>query len=192
MTETIDNSNLHNLNISDKYKYDRLTKWSVDLIKKDLQQNSFPYAVMMENFAGDFNISSVIRSANAFNARSVYYLGRKHYDRRGTVGTHNYTDVIHLSTRDQLLELKKDYELVAVENTVPSAVALGDAKYSRSPLFILGEEGIGITPETLELCEKFVYINMYGSVRSLNAAVAGSIIMNNFVEHHAHKFSNKN
>ncbi len=192
MNEIIDNSHLHNLNISDKYKHDRLTKWTVDLIKKDLQKTSFPYAVMMENFAGDFNISSCLRACNAFNARAMYYLGRKHYDRRGAVGTHNYTNMIHLSTRDQLLELKKDYELVGVENTVSSAIKLNKIQYDRPPLFILGEEGVGITQETLDICDKFVYIPMYGSVRSLNAAVAGSIIMNNFVEYHAHKFSNKN
>jgi len=170
-----------NRNILDKYKNDRFTSWTTELIKKDLQSKSFPYAVCMENFAGDFNIGTVIRSANAFNARAVYYLGRKHYDRRGTVGTHNYTDVIHLSTRDQLLKLKEDYELVAIENTVPSAITLDNAKYDKPVLFILGEEGIGITPETLEICDKFVYIEQYGSVRSLNAAVAGSIIMNDFV-----------
>ena len=190
------NDSIQNWNVTDKYKLDRLTSWTKDLIKKDLQSTSFPYAVMMENWLGDFNLSSLIRSANAFNARSVYYLGRKHYDRRGTVGTHNYTDVIHLSTRDQLLKLKEDYELVAIENTVPSAVALGDAEYSRPPLFILGEEGVGITPETLELCEKFVYISQHGSVRSLNAAVAGSIVMNHFTNDYypknEHKFVKNN
>ena len=190
------NSDILGWNVSDKYKFDRLTSWTKDLIKKDLQSKSFPYAVMMENWLGDFNLSSLIRSANAFNARSVYYLGRKHYDRRGTVGTHNYTDVVHLSTRDQLLKLKEEYELVAIENTVPSAVALGNAEYSRPPLFILGEEGVGITQETLELCEKFVYINQHGSVRSLNAAVAGSIVMNEFVNNYypknEHKFVKNN
>lgn len=174
-------SGIQNWNVSDQYKKDKLTQWTKELIKKDLQQKAFPYAVLMENFMGDFNIGTVIRSANAFNARAVYYLGRKHYDRRGTVGTHNYTDVIHLNDRQQLIELRKEYELVAVENTVPSAVTLDNTKYCRPPLFILGEEGIGVTPETLELCEKFVYIPQHGSVRSLNAAVAGSIIMNDFV-----------
>jgi len=172
---------IENWNVIDKYKNDRLTKWNKELIKKDLKQKAFPYAVLMENFLGDFNIGTVIRSANAFNASAVYYLGNKHYDRRGTVGTHNYTDVIHLKTRDELLKLKETYEFVALENTVPSAITLANAEYSRSPLFILGEEGVGITQETLELCDKFVFIPQYGSVRSLNAAVAGSIIMNDFV-----------
>lgn len=186
----MNNSAIANLNVSDRYKLDRHTAWTVDLIKEDLQKNAFPYAVCMENWAGDFNLSSVLRSLNCFNGRSMYYLGRKHYDRRGTVGAHHYSTMKHLQTRDQLLELKEDYELVAVENTVPGAVALADVKYSRPPLFILGEEGIGITPETLQVCDKFVFIPQWGSVRSLNAAVAGSIIMYDYVTNHVHKFSN--
>lgn len=181
-------SGIENWNVSDRYKKDNLTRWTKELIKTDLQQKSFPYAILMENFMGDFNIGTVIRSANAFNAKAVYYLGRKHYDRRGTVGTHNYTDVIHLQDREQLIKLKRDYELVGIENTVKGAVPLDDAEYSRRPLFILGEEGIGITPETLELCEKFIYIPQFGSVRSLNAAVAGSIIMNDYVTKHNKKY----
>jgi len=174
-------------NVLDKYKNDRFTKWTVDLVKKDLQQKAFPYAVCMENWAGDLNFSSIVRSSNCFNARAVYYLGRKHYDKRGAVGAYHYTDVFNLKTRDELLKLKEEYELVAVENTVPNAIDMVNAQYDRPPLFILGEEGIGITPETLEICDKFVYISMYGSVRSLNAAVAGSIIMNDFIQKYLKK-----
>jgi len=192
MNTTVDNSSISHLNVADRYKNDRLNRWTVDLIKRDLQQKAFPYAVCMENFLGDFNISSVTRSLNAFNGRAMYYLGNKHYDRRGAVGAQHYTDMINLKTRDQLLKLKEEYELVAVENTVPGAVDLVNAKYSRPPLFILGEEGVGITPETLEICDKFVFISMFGSVRSLNAAVAGSIVMHDFVTRHASKMQNNN
>jgi tRNA G18 (ribose-2'-O)-methylase SpoU len=151
----------------------------------DTRRNNF--SVLCCNLLNDFNIATVVRNSNAFLAKEVLVYGNKRYDRRGTVGTHNYTDVIHLKTRDQLLKLKEDYELVAVENSVPSAVALGDAQYNRPPMFILGEEGVGITPETLELCDKFVYIKQHGSVRSLNAAVAGSIIMNHYVNEYLPK-----
>jgi tRNA G18 (ribose-2'-O)-methylase SpoU len=168
-------------NISDKYKHDRLTKWTTELIKKDLQQKAFPYAVLMENFAGDFNIGTVVRNANAFNARCVYYLGNKHYDRRGTVGTHHYTDVIRLKTREELIKLKEEYTLVGVENSVSSAISLDKFEWSSNTLLIIGEEGVGITPETLELCDRFVYIPQFGSVRSLNAGVASGIVMNDLV-----------
>ena len=170
-----------NANVLDKYKNDRLIKWTTELIREDLQSKAFPYAILMENFQGDFNLSSVIRSTNAFNGREVFFLGNKQWDRRGTVGTHHYTDVKRLQNRDELLKLKDTYTFVALENTVPASVALHDFEWPRNPLLILGEEGVGITPETLALCDHFVFIPQFGSVRSLNAAVAGSIAMNDFV-----------
>jgi tRNA G18 (ribose-2'-O)-methylase SpoU len=176
MENTVDNRN-----IIDSYKNDRLIKWTTELIREDLQSKAFPYAVLMENFQGDFNLSSVIRSTNAFNGREVFFLGNKQWDRRGTVGTHHYTDVKRLKNRDELLKLKDTYTFVALENTVPSSVELANFEWPDSPLLILGEEGVGITPETLALCDHFVFIPQFGSVRSLNAAVAGSIAMNDFV-----------
>jgi tRNA G18 (ribose-2'-O)-methylase SpoU len=168
-------------NVADHYKNDRLVKWTTELIREDLQSKAFPYAVLMENFQGDFNLSSVIRSTNAFNGREVFFLGNKQWDRRGTVGTHHYTDVKRLKNRDELLKLKDTYTFVALENTVPASVALHDFEWPRNPLLVLGEEGVGITPETLALCDHFVFIPQFGSVRSLNAAVAGSIAMHDFV-----------
>jgi len=180
ITTTTNNSN-DNRNIADRYKHDRLVKWTTEMIKSDLQQKSFPFAVMMENFVGDFNLSSVLRSCNAMNGREMFYLGRKQYDRRGTVGTHHYTDLINVKTREELLKLKERYTFVALENSVAQAEAIYDFVWPENPLIIIGEEGVGITPETLALCDKFVYIPQYGSVRSMNAAVAGSIAMNDFV-----------
>jgi tRNA G18 (ribose-2'-O)-methylase SpoU len=170
-----------NRNIVDKYKYDRLTKWTTEMIKGDLQKSAFPCAVLMENFMGDFNIGTVVRNANAFNMREVYYLGMKHYDRRGTVGTHHYTDVVHLKDRSELERLKEKYVLVGLENSVETCVPMVDFEWPDNALIIVGEEGVGITPETIEICDKFVFIPQYGSVRSLNAGVASGIAMNDYV-----------
>jgi tRNA G18 (ribose-2'-O)-methylase SpoU len=172
---------IDNRNIIDKYKDNRLTRWTTELIREDLQKQNFPYAVVMENFAGDFNIGTVVRNANAFNAECVFYLGQKHWDRRGAVGTHNYTDVKRLKTREELIKLKEEYTFVGVENSVCGAVSLDKFEWPDRTLLLIGEEGVGITPETLELCDKFVYIPQFGSVRSLNAGVASGIVMNDLV-----------
>lgn len=181
------NIDIQNLNVSDKYKFDRLTKWTKELIREDVQKNTFPYAVAMENWQGDFNLSSVIRNSNAFGVREVFYLGNKHYDRRGTVGTHHYTSVNHLRSIEEFVKLKDKYTIVGVENTVDGAVELDKFEYPSNPLFLFGEEGVGLTPEAVAICQKFVYIKQYGSVRSLNAAVASGIIMNAYVSKIASK-----
>lgn len=45
--------------------------------------------------------------------------------------------------------------------------------------FIIGSEGQGISEEVKNMCDGFIYINMSEKCESLNAAVAGSIIMYN-------------
>ncbi len=167
---------MNNRNVNDMFK-----SWTEDLIREELKKRSFNFAVLMENFVGDFNIGSVLRSCNAFGGKEMYYYGRKHYDRRGTVGTHHYTSIIHRPVRRHLLELKKQYASGALENAVPGAESLYAFEWPSNPLLVVGEEGTGITNDMLALCDRFVYIPQYGSVRSLNAAVASSIAMNDFV-----------
>lgn len=154
---------------------DRFKNWHLDLIKESISKESFPYAVMMENFAGDFNIGTVIRNANAFGAKTIYYCGKKRFDRRGAVGTYLYKDVVYVDEA-QIIELKKEYTFVGFEN-VPGATKLGKYSWPKNALMIFGEEGIGITPDTLKLCDAVVEIPMFGSVRSLNAGTASGIAM---------------
>jgi len=171
----------------------RLTSWmfnvkphlkdfSKDEIKDYCKTNSHPYAVMMAQVMGDFNFGSVIRSANAFGAQKVFYFGKKRFDRRGTCGTHLYIDVEYLTTKEDIFNLKKDYTFVALEN-INRTHYLSDFtwKTDKKPMIILGEEGTGVPPEILELCDFQIEIQQFGSVPSVNAAVAASIAMNDFV-----------
>src|ERR1700722_4629062 len=76
---------------------DDLKSFSTEEIKNKLEKSSFPYAVCFEQWQGDFNMSSGVRNANAFGSREVYYIGKRRWDRRGAVGTQNYTNVKHLA-----------------------------------------------------------------------------------------------
>ncbi len=155
---------------------------STEEIREHCKKNSKPYAVMMAQIMGDFNFASVIRSANAFGAEKVFYFGKKRFDRRGTCGTHLYIDVQYLSTQEQIQELKQEYTFVALEN-VNRTHYLSDFTWNtgKKPLIIIGEEGTGIPSEVLSLCDVQVEIEQFGSVPSVNAAIAGSIAMNDFV-----------
>lgn len=171
----------------------RLTSWLFNVIsplknstKEEIKAycklNSKPYAVLMENLLGDFNFASVIRSANAFGAECVFYYGKKKFDRRGTCGTHHYIDVSYLSSFEDVLALKQDYTFVALENTNKTHYLSSFSwETPKKPLIILGEEGTGITSKMLENCDYQVEIQQFGSVPSVNAAVAASIAMNDLI-----------
>jgi tRNA G18 (ribose-2'-O)-methylase SpoU len=162
-------------NVIDPYR-----AWTEDLIREDLQKKAFPYAVLMQQLQGDFNIGTVIRSANIFGAQEVYYIGKRHYDRRGAVGAHHYTNVKFLESMEDLRALKSTYTLIGLDN-VSGSVPLESFVWPDNPLMIFGEEGPGIAPEYLAECQHLVSITQYGSVRSLNAASAASIVMYDFV-----------
>ena len=165
---------IDNRNVLDHYKL-----LDIDEIRKDLEnkRRDGTFAVLMENFEGSLTISTLIRSTNAFNGACMYYMGRKRIDTRGCVGCQNYTDIIYLSDYKQLAELKNKYTFVALENNIAGCESLYTFKFPGNPLFIIGSESKGISKETLELCEYFVKIDQVGSVRSLNAAQAGTIVM---------------
>lgn len=170
----------------------RLTSWAFNVVPtlkdktkeeiiKHCQDNSLPFAVMMANLQGDFNFASVIRSANAFGAREVFYFGRKKYDKRGTTGVHHYTKVTFLSEQE-VHSLKDRFSFVCLENNRPNVQSLHkfDWKTPKMPLIILGEEGCGIVDWLLDMSDFNIEIPQRGSVPSVNAAVAASIAMNDF------------
>ena len=155
-------------------------------IKEELQKTAHPFAVCMEQWQGDFNIGTLIRNANAFNAERVFYLGRKRYDRRGTVGTHHYVNLQYLDGgHDQLEALSSEYTLVGIDNNVPEKThKLGEFDWnmlSKPPLMIFGEEGAGLTQRTINMCSILVEIPQYGSVRSLNVGTSSGVLMYDFV-----------
>ena len=169
------NSMSDSRNVIDQYK-----GWAEDLIKEDLNRKSFPFAVLMEQLNGDFNFGTVIRNANAFGAREVFYLGKKNFDRRGAVGTYHYTNVNYLKTHEEFLLLKERYIFIGIDN-VPGSVSIENYQWPQNALLLFGEEGNGLTQDTIVHCKDVVAINMYGSVRSLNAGTASGIAMYDFV-----------
>lgn len=168
-------------NVIDKYK-DK----SEEEIRADLRMTAHPFAVCFENFIGDFNIATGIRNANAFNAKEVFYIGDKKIDRRGMCGVHNYTKITWLPTVDDLLALQDHYIFIGADN-IPGSVPLNTYKWVPNSLIIFGSEEVGLTPQMQTLCQDLVYIEQFGSVRSLNVGTASGIIMNDFVQ----KFRNK-
>ena len=164
-----------NRNVIDHYKY-----WETEAIKADLDLRRHPFAVLAENFAHDFNISTLMRNANAFLAQSVWVCGRRTWDNRGSMGANHYQHLHRVSTLEEALVDLSEYTPVAIDN-VEGAVPIEDYVWPEKPLMIFGQEQIGVSPPALERAQDVVYIMQYGSVRSLNVGVASGVAMYDFV-----------
>lgn len=158
-------------NVIDHYKY-----WREDAIVADLDTKRHNFSVLVSNLAYDFNIGSVIRNANAFLAKEVIIYGSKRWDKRGAVGTYNYTHFKHVKAIDELEEI--DGIWIGIDN-VAGAVPIETFEWPSDKHIVMcfGQEQTGLPPEVRAKCESIAYITQYGSVRSLNVGCASSIAM---------------
>ncbi len=159
---------------------DRFKEKSEEEVKAELTATSHPFAVCFEHWQGDFNMGSGIRNANAFNAKEVFYLGDKKWDRRSAVGVYNYTNVQWIPTIEEFIKLQEKYVIVGIDN-VPGSVPLSTYRWQPNTLMVFGEEGVGLSKPMQAFCRDIVEIEMYGSVRSLNCGVASGILMHDYI-----------
>ena len=170
-------------NVIDRYRY-----WTVEAIRADLDPHRHPFHVAIENWQHDLNIGSIVRSANAFLARSVRIVGRRRWNRRGAMVTDRYQHVVHHETVADLLAWARAEGLpvVAVDN-VPGSVPIEGFRWPRECVMLFGQEGPGLTPDALGAADAVVEIAQYGSTRSLNASASAAVAMHSWVLAHAER-----
>lgn len=159
---------------------DHLKEKSEEEIRQVLRETANPFSVCFEHWIGDFNMATGVRNANGFNAKEIYYIGDKKWDRRGAVGVHNYTEVKWISSIQELGTLLKEYTFVGIDN-VPGSVPMATYEWPENTMMVFGEEGTGLTTAMQDLCKDIVHIEMFGSVRSFNCGSASAIAMYDFV-----------
>lgn len=163
-------------NVIDKYRY-----WSNDAIVEDLNAQRSSLEIAIENLDHDFNIGTIVRTANAFNARTVYIIGRKQWNKRGAMVTNRYLEVKHFTNLKDFLEYKKGKELIAIDNQ-SGAKPLHKFKFPRNAILVFGSEASGISSKLLSHCSSMVEIEQFGSTRSINVGVAAGIVMYAYVQ----------
>jgi tRNA G18 (ribose-2'-O)-methylase SpoU len=154
---------------------------SIEQTKALVISRGIKLSITMAHVIGDFNFSSLIRSANGFGVTDVFYFGKKKFDKRGAVGTYHYINVVYLDSIEELRKLKSKYRFVALENNIiKNPISIIDYSWKEDSMILVGEEGNGLAEDVLELCDDFIEIPMLGSITSFNVAVAASIAMFDF------------
>ena len=167
-------------NVVDRYRY-----WRTEAIVADLDARRHPVHVAIENFQHDFNIGSVVRTANAVNVAGVHVVGRRRWNRRGAMVTDRYLHVHHHADVAALAEWAAGgaLPLLGLDNTEGS-VPLETFELPRSCVLLLGQEGPGLSRESVAHCVAVLSIAQFGSTRSVNAGAAAAIALHAWVRRH--------
>lgn len=158
-------------NVVDAYRY-----WTVEAIKQDLNAKAVPLEIAIENIDHDFNIGTIVRTANAFNVRTVHIIGRRHWNRRGAMVTDAYMNIVHHQTAADFLQAVHGKAIIAVD-IVPGSQPMASATLPEQSVLVFGSEGQGISDELLAAADMVVAIEQAGSTRSVNVGVAAGIAM---------------
>jgi tRNA G18 (ribose-2'-O)-methylase SpoU len=142
--------------------------------------------VAIENWQHDFNIGSIVRTANAFLAAEVHVVGRRRWNRRGAMVTDRYQHIRHHPTLADLVAWAGEDGLpvLGVDN-LPGAQPLEQYALPRECVLLFGQEGPGLTDAARAACDATLSIAQFGSTRSINASAAAAIAMHSWVRLHA-------
>jgi tRNA G18 (ribose-2'-O)-methylase SpoU len=160
-------------NVIDRYRY-----WKVSAIVADLDTRRHPLQIAIQNWEHDFNIGSIVRTANAFNVSGVHIIGRRRWNRRGAMVTDRYLTIFHQASVTEFADrmAADNYVVIGVDN-LPGARPLEPYELPQRTCLVFGSEGPGLTDELVAVCKDLVAITQHGSTRSLNAGAAAAIAM---------------
>lgn len=162
-------------NVIDKYKGKPMEE-----IVADLDRHGVSLEIAIDNVERDFNMGTIVRSANAFGVRTIHIIGRRQWNKRGAMMTDKYLHVVYHPTVEAFFEEIGQKMVVAVDN-VPGSIPLQQASLPSDVVLIFGAESLGIRPELLDRADLIVAIEQFGSTRSLNVGVAGGVAMYEWV-----------
>lgn len=167
-------------NVIDKYRY-----WSLEAIVADLDTSRHTLHIAIENLEHDFNIGSIVRTANAFLVKEVHIVGRKRWNRRGAMVTDKYQHIHHhpdpASFGNWAAEAR--IPVIGVDN-MDGSVPIEAFNYPRECVLVVGQEGSGLSDAMREQCQTLVDIAQFGSTRSINVGAAAAIAMHGWIRQH--------
>ena len=146
------------------------------------QTNKYPNgnSLILDNLQDPGNIGTLIRSAMAFGFENIYFIDCPDVYSEKVVRSSMggiFKINAHIVSRQQLIADKSKICDILVSTTLNSDI-LGENRLPNKRIgVIIGNEGNGITAELIDASDMSVKIPMTDKVESLNAGVAGSILM---------------
>jgi len=168
-------------NVVDRYRY-----WTMAAIVADLDTRRHSFHVAIENWQHDFNIGTIVRTANAFLAAEIHIVGNRRWNRRGAMVTDRYQHVRNHATPADLAAYLHSIgiRLLGIDN-LPGSEHLETMTLPRDVCFLFGQEGPGLSESAREVCDGTFSIAQFGSTRSINASSAAAIAMHSWIREYA-------
>ncbi|MCC9078075.1 23S rRNA (guanosine(2251)-2'-O)-methyltransferase RlmB [Litorilinea aerophila] len=154
-----------------------------EILRHARKQEEPPFLLILDHLQDPQNLGTLIRTAEAMGVHGILIPSRRSARVTPAVSNASAGAVEHMRLAqvvniNRLIdELKEANIWVAGLDSDDSTPLLDPATLDGALAVVVGSEGRGLSRLTREKCDFLVRLPMYGQVASLNAAVAGSIVL---------------
>ena len=162
-----------------------------DILRSAAEKGEKPFIIILDNITDPHNLGAVIRTAECAGAHGVIITKRRSVGLTAVVGKTSagaleYMPVARVTNIARTIEeLKKQGVWVACADM--DGEDYYDASLDGAIALVIGSEGEGVSRLVKEKCDFTVSIPMYGKISSLNASVAGALLMYEVVRQRNYK-----
>lgn len=153
-----------------------------DILKAAEAKGEVPFLVLLDELEDPHNLGALLRTADATGVHGILIPKRRSVSLNATVaktsaGAVEYVPVARIGNIAQTLKKLKEKGFWVAGADMDGEKAYYEADLTGPLVLVVGSEGKGMSRLTKEACDFIVRMPMVGRINSLNASVAGSILM---------------
>ncbi|MBL4930266.1 23S rRNA (guanosine(2251)-2'-O)-methyltransferase RlmB [Clostridium paridis] len=153
-----------------------------EILKVSEDRNEKPFIVVLDEIEDPHNLGSIIRTAELSGVHGIIIPKRRNVGVTPTVykssaGAVQYMKIAKVTNINVAIDELKEKGLWVYGADIDGEEYSYSEDFSGACAIVIGSEGKGISNLTLKKCDKLVKIPMVGKINSLNASVAGGIMM---------------
>lgn len=144
--------------------------------------HAVPLILLLDNLQDPGNVGTIIRTAEGAGVTGIV-IGNETADIfapkviRATMGSVFRMPVIRTADPGAMLDYLRENGVTSYASHLSGSVPYTEPDYTKGTALLIGNEGNGLSRKLTEQADYRIRIPMEGSVESLNAAVAASVMM---------------
>ena len=164
--------------ITSPYKYVEVD----DILNYAKEKGEKPFVIILDEIYDPHNLGAIIRTAEATGAHGIIIPKRRAVGLTPTVakasaGAIEYVKVAKVTNISQTINKLKENGLWIVGADMDGDKSYFESDFTDAIALVIGSEGEGISRLVKDRCDYLVNMPMKGKVSSLNASVAGAVLM---------------
>lgn len=144
------------------------------------------YILALDSLQDPGNMGTIIRTADSANINQII-INKTTVDPyspkviRSTMGAIYRTNIIEVEDLKATLKEMKSKGFQIITTDLKATQSIYDINYNNKTVVVIGNEANGVSQEILQTADKKVIIPMLGKTESLNASIAASIMIYEYV-----------